>query len=50
MTNEKMESVLKLSTGVYFDRIKKAYDLMVHGNGEKTNDVLNSINQSYYLQ
>ena len=28
-------------------RIKKAYDLMVHGNGEKTNDVLNSINQSY---
>ena len=27
MTNEKMESVLKLSTGVYFDRIKKAYDV-----------------------
>ena len=27
MTNEKMGSVLKLSTGVYFDRIKKAYDV-----------------------
>ena len=27
MTNEKMESVLKLSSGVYFDRIKKAYDV-----------------------
>ena len=27
MTNEKMQSVLKLSTGVYFDRIKKAYDV-----------------------
>ena len=25
--NEKMKSVLKLSTGVYFDRIKKAYDV-----------------------
>ena len=28
-------------------RIKKAYDLMVHGSGEKTRDVLHSINQSY---
>ena len=27
MTNEKMQSVLKLSTGVYFDRVKKAYDV-----------------------
>ena len=25
--NKKMESVLKLSTGVYFDRVKKAYDV-----------------------
>jgi len=30
-----------------WDRIKKAYDLMVHGSGEETRDVLNSINQSY---
>jgi len=28
-------------------RIKKAYDLMVHGSGEQTRDVLHSINQSY---
>jgi len=28
-------------------RIKKAYDLMVHGIGEKTRDLLNSINKSY---
>ena len=27
MTNEKMESVLKLSSGVYFDRVKKAYEV-----------------------
>ena len=30
-----------------WDRIKEAYDLMVHGSGEKTSDILSSINQSY---
>lgn len=30
-----------------WERIQKAYDLMVHGKGEKTSNVLNAIQESY---